>query len=103
MIGTFCAVYMTPLVVHWAELDVSNLSTTNAVAFGIGLIGMSLAEGFVRIAERWAEKPRLPDELSMGGFAKAVNPPEPEQPVQQDLPIPVVEPKRTRRSRTPGA
>ncbi|PDS75445.1 hypothetical protein [Rhizobium sp. L43] len=76
-VGTFCAVYLTPLFVQWMNLDATNLSTTNAVAFGIGIIGMSLAEGAVRMAQNWSEKPRLPTEASLKGLADAVNPQEP--------------------------
>ncbi len=73
-VGTLCAAYMTPLFVQWMSLDASSASTINAVGFGIGLVGMSLAEGAVRMAQNWSEKPRLPGEVSMKGFAEAVNP-----------------------------
>jgi len=74
LVGTLSAVYLTPIVVSWFSLDASALSSTNGIAFGIGMIGMSLAEGGVRIAQRWANNPRLPNEISMKGFAEATNP-----------------------------
>jgi putative Mn2+ efflux pump MntP len=51
LVGTFCAIYLTPLIGKWVQLDMSDISVNNALAFGIGIIGLSLAEGF--------ERPRL--------------------------------------------
>lgn len=77
-VGMLCAGYLTPLVVQWMGLDTSQISTINAVGFGIGLVGLSLAEGAVRMAQNWSEKPRLPSEASLKGLAEAVNPEEPD-------------------------
>jgi hypothetical protein len=80
VVGTFCAIYLTPLFVQWMGLDTALMTTTNAVAFGIGVLGMSLAEGAIRMAQNWSVNPRLPEEVSMKGFAGAVNPPSPPTP-----------------------
>lgn len=74
MIGTLSAIYITPVVITWLNIDVSSLDNTNGIAFGIGMIGMSLAEGAVRLAQRWASNPRLPTDLTMKGFADATVP-----------------------------
>lgn len=87
-VGTLCAAYLTPLFVFWMGLDPSLTSTINAVGFGIGLIGMSLAEGAVRIAHNWSVKPRLPGEASLKGLADAVNPAEPIPPVEPPIAAP---------------
>lgn len=76
IVGMLCATYLTPIIVKWIALDAD---TTNGVAFGIGLIGMSLAEGCVRMAQNWSANPRLPGEATLKGLAEAVNPAEPPQ------------------------
>lgn len=73
LVGTLCAVYMTPIVIQWFSFDITQISSINGIAFGIGMIGMSLAEGAVRIAQRWANNPRLPTEISTKGIADVVN------------------------------
>ncbi|WP_018897158.1 hypothetical protein [Rhizobium sp. 2MFCol3.1] len=100
LVGTLCAIYLTPLVVGWMGLDGSQVSTTNAVAFGIGIIGLRLAEGAVRMATDWSKKPRLPSEASLKGLADAVNPPAapidiPEEEKPESVKAPV---RRKRRS-----
>jgi hypothetical protein len=99
IVGMFCATYLTPIIVKWIALDAD---TTNGVAFGIGLIGMSLAEGFVRMAQNWSVNPRLPGEASLKGLAEAVNPPAPPAPSEIDItevekPDPVIPVRRKRR------
>lgn len=106
LVGTLCASYFTPIIVKWIEMDPD---TTNGVAFGIGLIGMSLAEGFLRMAHKWSENPQLPTEVSMKGFADAVNPsvipvetPAQPEPVEQQLELPIDPPKpKPRKPRKP--
>lgn len=105
LVGTLCASYFTPIIVKWIEMDPD---TTNGVAFGIGLIGMSLAEGFLRMAHKWSENPQLPSEVSMKGFADAVNPPvipieTPPviEPTPAPSPEPTPKPKRPRKPRQP--
>jgi len=55
LVGALCATYATPLVVLYLSI-----AATPGLAFGIGLIGMSLAEGIVKLAHRWASNPKLP-------------------------------------------
>lgn len=74
LVGSLSAVYLTPIVVAWFNMDATQLSSTNGIAFGIGMTGMSLAEGAVRMAQRWAANPKLPTEISARGFAEATNP-----------------------------
>ncbi|KWV43863.1 hypothetical protein AS026_19535 [Rhizobium altiplani] len=93
-VGTLCAAYLTPLVVQWMALDITQFSTINAVAFGIGIVGMSLAEGAVRMAQSWAEKPRLPSEASLKGLADAINVDEgQETPDPKPASAPKIDPK----------
>ncbi|WP_368517438.1 hypothetical protein [Rhizobium sp.] len=61
LVGMFCAAYLTPIVVQWFNFDAGQISSTNGIAFGVGMIGMSLAEGAVRLAQRWANNPRISD------------------------------------------
>jgi len=55
IVGALCATYLTPVVVMYL-----GIAATNGLAFGIGLIGMSLAEGAVKLAQKWAANPKLP-------------------------------------------
>lgn len=99
LVGTLCASYFTPIIVKWIEMDPD---TTNGVAFGIGLIGMSLAEGFLKLVHKWSENPRLPGEVSMKGFAEAINPPVEPEPVEQQLELPIEpKPRKPRKPRQP--
>lgn len=42
-------------------LNITDAAANGGLAFAIGMIGLSLAEGFVRIAQRWANNPRIGD------------------------------------------
>lgn len=55
LVGALCATYLTPVVVMYF-----GIAATNGLAFGIGLIGMSIAEGAVKLAQKWAANPKLP-------------------------------------------
>lgn len=55
VVGALCATYLTPLVVIYLAI-----ANTPGLAFGIGLIGMSVAEGAVKLAQKWAANPKLP-------------------------------------------
>ncbi len=57
--GALCAVYLAPLLAQW--LNITDAAANGGLAFAIGMIGLSLAEGFVRIAQRWANNPRIGD------------------------------------------
>lgn len=75
MVGSFCAMYLTPLIGRWLSLDMSDLSTNNGVAFVIGILGLSLAEGLFRWAQRWAANPKLPTSTDIKSLAEAFAPP----------------------------
>lgn len=55
VVGALCATYLTPLVAMYLAI-----ANTPGLAFGIGLIGMSVAEGVVKLAQKWAANPKLP-------------------------------------------
>lgn len=57
--GALCAVYLAPLLAQW--LNITDAAANGGLAFAIGMVGLSLAEGFVRIAQRWANNPRIGD------------------------------------------
>ncbi|QRM54724.1 hypothetical protein [Sinorhizobium sp. BG8] len=57
VVGALCATYLTPLIVLYA-----GIAATPGLAFGIGLIGMYMAEGVLKLAQRWAANPKLPKE-----------------------------------------
>lgn len=60
MVGVLCAVYGTPIAERYAGLGDADVAVTNGVAFFIGLVGMSIAEGLVVAAHAWARRPRFP-------------------------------------------
>lgn len=72
-VGALCAIYLTPLVGKWLGFDIADLAVNNGLAFAIGMIGLSLAEGIVRLAQRWASNPRLPRTMDAEGLADAVS------------------------------
>jgi hypothetical protein len=73
IVGALCAVYLTPIIGLWLGLNMSLLAVNNALSFAIGLIGMSLAEGLVTMAQNWAKNPRLMRTMDAKGIADAVN------------------------------
>lgn len=83
-VGAFCAIYMTPLLMKWAELNQADGDLNNGIAFAIGMLGVSLAEGAVRLAQRWASNPKLPRSMDAEGFADAVSQDREEDKKKQD-------------------
>ena len=73
IVGALCAVYFTPIIGVWLGLNLAEVAINNALAFGIGMIGMSLAEGLVRLAHNWAQNPRIMRSMDAKGIADAVN------------------------------
>lgn len=73
LVGALCAIYLTPITGKWLGLNLEDLSINNALAFALGMLGLSLAEGAVRLAQRWADNPKMPTRLTMKGIADAVN------------------------------
>lgn len=68
IVGALCATYLTPVVVLYL-----GIAATNGLAFGIGLIGMSLAEGVVKLGHKWAANPKLPKEASTTNLIELLN------------------------------
>lgn len=58
--GSLCAVYLAPLVARWMHLDPIDAAANGGLAFVLGMIGLSVAEGLVRAAQRWALNPKIP-------------------------------------------
>jgi len=58
--GSLCAVYLSPLVAKWMNLNPVDAAANGGLAFVLGMIGLSIAEGLVRAAQRWAANPKLP-------------------------------------------
>lgn len=58
--GSLCAVYSAPLVARWLGLDLLDAAANSGLAFVLGMIGLSIAEGLVRVAQSWAANPKLP-------------------------------------------
>jgi hypothetical protein len=58
--GSLCAVYLAPLVARWLGLDLLDAAANSGLAFVLGMIGVSIAEGLVRAAQRWAANPKIP-------------------------------------------
>lgn len=73
LVGALCAMYLTPLVATWFGIALLDIATINGLAFAIGMLGLSLAEGAFKVAHRWASNPRLPTSLDTKGFADALN------------------------------
>ncbi|MDR6757193.1 hypothetical protein J2Y48_002489 [Mycoplana sp. BE70] len=59
IVGALCATYLTPVAVAYF-----GIAATNGLAFGIGLIGMSIAEGAVKLGHKWAANPKLPKDAT---------------------------------------
>lgn len=75
LVGSFCAIYLTPLAATWLGIAALNIAAHNGLAFAIGLLGLSLAEGAFKLVNRWAANPRLPTEISAKGLAEALQDP----------------------------
>ena len=66
--GAVCSVYLSPLIAQW--LSITDAAANGGLGFVIGMIGLSLAEGVVRLAQRWANNPRISD---IEKIAKIIN------------------------------
>lgn len=71
LVGSFCAIYLTPLAAAWLGIAIANVAAHNGLAFAIGLLGLSLAEGAFKLVHRWSLNPKLPTEISAKGIAEA--------------------------------
>lgn len=81
-VGALCAIYLSPMIGRWMGLELTDIAVNNGLAFAIGMIGLSLAEGLVRIAQRWANNPKLPRSMDAEGLADAVNQDRPIEPIR---------------------
>ena len=84
LVGALCAMYATPLCTYW--MAIVDPSAANAVAFGVGLVGMSMAEGVVSMANTWSKRPRLPRGATWADMSDAMNPDAPYVPPPVTLP-----------------
>ena len=59
--GIGCAAYMTPIAVEVIEYYLQDVdqSLENGMAFGLGVIGMNVIAGFLKLAQQWRQKPTL--------------------------------------------
>ena len=59
--GIGCAAYVTPLAVQIFEyyFDDLNQNLENGMAFGLGVIGMNIIAGVLKLAQQWRQKPTL--------------------------------------------
>jgi hypothetical protein len=71
--GSLCAVYLAPLVARWLSLSPLDTSANGGLAFVLGMVGLSIAEGLVRAAQRWAANPKFPKAGVIGDLRDAIN------------------------------
>lgn len=61
-VGALSAGYLTPLVLpvatKWTTASVVSLS--GSVGFLVGLCGLAVTEGIVKLARRWSDSPTIP-------------------------------------------
>lgn len=59
--GIGCAAYMTPVAVETVEYYLQDVSRNleNGIAFGLGVIGMNIIAGTLKLAQRWRQRPTL--------------------------------------------
>ena len=59
--GVGCAAYVTPLAVQIFTYYFGDLSQNleNGMAFGLGVIGMNIIAGILKLAQQWRHKPTL--------------------------------------------
>ncbi|KAB2863786.1 MAG: hypothetical protein F9K43_18635 [Bauldia sp.] len=65
LIGAFTAGYGTPVVAPVAIAQLAGYGVTvdaaaGLIGFLLGLAGLSICEGVIRLARRWRDNPRLP-------------------------------------------
>lgn len=62
IVGALFAGHLTPIVAPiisgWS--NVRDVSVEGATGFVLGLCGLALSEGLIKIARRWRENPKLP-------------------------------------------
>lgn len=59
--GIGCAAYVTPFAVEIAEYYLEDVSRNleNGMAFALGVAGMNVIAGVMKLARNWREKPTL--------------------------------------------
>lgn len=62
-VGMLCAIYLTPAAIGYLALV--DPAVINALAFGFGLVGLSVAEAFIGITTRFLKNPQV-----VGSFAE---------------------------------
>lgn len=72
VVGAFVAGYGTPFAAPIAVSLFSHLGATadtaaGLVGFVLGITGLSLSEGAIRLAERWKRDPKLPPKFPWKG------------------------------------
>lgn len=62
-VGSFFAVYLAPLVLHYYKFPKDDVEISTGVGFVMGVVGLYIGHGLIRLAAGWADKPTLPPKL----------------------------------------
>jgi hypothetical protein len=56
-VGSFFAVYLAPLFLHYYKFPRNDVEISTGVGFVVGIIGLYIGHGLIRLAAGWADKP----------------------------------------------
>lgn len=62
-VGSFFAIYIAPLVLRYYKFPKDEVEISTGIGFIVGLTGLYIGHGLVRLAAGWAEKPSLPPKV----------------------------------------
>jgi Na+/H+ antiporter NhaC len=62
-VGSFFAIYIAPLVLHYYSFPREDVEISTGIGFIVGLTGLYIGHGIVRLAAGWAEKPSIPPKV----------------------------------------
>ena len=59
-VGSFMAVYLAPLFLRYFDFEPSDVSIQTGAGFLVGLTGIHIGHGLIRLAAAWSRNPFLP-------------------------------------------
>lgn len=72
-VGVALAVYLTPIILHYFFAIPVDVTIANSIAFGIGMLGMYVFEGVLKLLRKWANNPKLPKAATLKAIIDALS------------------------------
>lgn len=64
VMGSLMAVYVAPLILHYWQVDPTAVEVQTGVGFLVGMTGIFIGHGIIRIMANWAKNPFIPGKFT---------------------------------------